>query len=310
MKLTKTSSANSTSTFPRREFASARVVLLVLVVFALGLGGGAFFYSRSMRPAKVDGLPALSAATVTTLKSLEAPVELRFYSLLPSGSDAALQPFADRVEQLLAAYKRDAGGKLTFNRQTAVSDETAKAAGKDGVKAFNLEKGDACYLGIAISQGKQREALAQISPDWEAALESDLTRAIARVQSAQPPVVVTTEARKTAAAADEAVKSLIPNPAAVALEDGARQIREVSLKEFRDAMTSLEGRIKEAEDKIVQAQQSGAQPELQAARKLLQEAQAERAAKLQQVGEEAMARVAAWERLKKSTTAPAANPQQ
>ncbi len=285
------------------ERAGARAILLVLVVLALGLGG-ALFYNHSLHRGTPDELPKLSDATKAVLQSLDAPVELRFYSLL-APPDATLPAFADRVERLLSAYEREAGGKLTFSRQAAMSDATANAAAKDGVKAFNLEKGDACFLGIAVVQANHREALAQLSPDWEPALESDLTRALVRVLS-KPPVVIPAETVKNAAAADEAVKTMIPNVAAVSLEDGSRQIRDTSLKEFRDTMTELEGRVKEAEQRIEQTQASGSEAEQQAARKQLQDVQKERAAKLQQIAEQAMARVAAWERLKKIPAPPAA----
>lgn len=304
------SSPNRPSKFPTAtrlcERAGVRTFLLVLVVFVLGLGGGAFFYRHSLQRSTPDEGPTLSDATKAVLQSLDAPVELRFYSLLAS-SDVALPAFADRVERLLSAYEREAGGKLTFSRQAALSDAAAKAAAKDGVKAFNLEKGDACFLGIAVVQANHQEALAQLSPEWESALESDLTRALVRGLNAKPPVVASAESVKTAAAADEALKSLIPDAAAVSLEDGSRQLREASLKEFRDTMTELEGRLKEAEQQIEQTQKSGTEAEQQAAKKLLQNAQAARAAKLQQVAEQAMARVAAWERLKKATVPPAAS---
>ena len=287
-----------------RERAGVRIVLLVLVVFVLGLGGGAFFYRHSLQRGTPDDGPALSDATKAVLQSLDAPVELRFYSLL-APPDAALPAFADRVERLLSAYERAAGGKLTFSRQAAMSDAAANAAAKDGVKAFNLEQGEACFLGIAVVQGKHQEALARLSPDWEPALESDLTRALVRVLSAKPPLVVPAETLKTAAAADDAVKGLIPDAAAVSLEDGSRQLRETSLKEFRETMAELEIRVREAEQRIEQTQKSGTDAEQQAARQQLKEVQAERAAKLQQIAEQSMARVAAWERLKNTTTPPA-----
>ena len=292
------------------EHASARTPLLLLVVFVLGLGGGAFFYSRTLSrgPETLVGgeEPALSDATKAVLKHLNAPVELRFYALLaPSNTADALPAFAERVGQLLSAYQREAGGKLTVTRQTSPSDSAAQAATRDGLKVFNLDQGDACFLGIAVVQNTHKEALAQLSPAWEAALESDLTRALVRVASAQPPAPVSAESAQTDLAATTAVNSSIPDPASVPLEEGTRRLRETALKEFQAAVKEMESQLQEAQKQLAQSQKEGSEAEQQAARQHLQQVQTEQTRKVQEIAAQAQAQIAAWGRLKGTATQPA-----
>ena len=299
--------AGFTSTTPTSERASVRTILLLLVVFALGLGGGVFLYRPTVRPVAGEGARALSDATKTVLSNLNSPVELRFYALLdPASASDSLPAFAGRVGQLLSAYQREAGGKITVSQQTSPSDSAATAAARDGLRAFNLDQGDACFLGITVVQNAQKESLAQLSPEWEAALESDLTRAIVRVLSAQPSAPVSAETAQSELAATEAVKSAIPNLPSVPLEEGTRRLRETALKDFQAAVKEMESQVKEAKQRLDQAQNGGSEAEQQAARQHLQQVQTEQTRKIQQVAGQAQAQIAAWERLKGAATQPAA----
>ncbi len=159
-----------------------RTLLLVLVGFLLGLALGAYWYHRAANhplPNVGEIDPELAGITKTILKTLETPVEIHYYSLLdPASTSDSLRAFAERVDQLLSKYERGAGGKIILTRYTKRADAVSASAA--GVRAFNLAKGEPCFLGVAVACNDQKETMGQLSPEWEAALEPDLTRAIAR----------------------------------------------------------------------------------------------------------------------------------
>ena len=285
------------------EQAQARILLLVLVCFLLGLAVGAYWYYRAAHRNSTNAGEAgskLAESTKAVLKTLDAPVEIRFYSLLdPASTSDALRAFAGRVDQLLSEYEQEAGGKIKVARHTTSLDADARAASADGVKAFNLDKGDACFLGVAIVCNDQRETMGQLSPEWEAALESDLSRAIARVAAAK---TATKFAAASAAPADAAViaevKRSIPNLDSVSLADGKQILRVAALKEIMVATEEMQRRVKEAQQRISQAQTNGSEAEQQAALKQLQQVQAEQTEKLKQVAARSQAQIQALEQIK------------
>jgi hypothetical protein len=284
------------------EAAQARTLLLVLVCFLLGLGVGAFWYYRAAHrnPANVGETGSvLSESSRTILKTLASPVELRFYALLdPASTSEDLRNFAGRVDQMLSEYEQEAGGKIKVTRHTAQAD--ASAASSDGIKAFNLAQGDACFLGVAIICNTQKETLGQLSPDWETALESDLSRAIARVSAAKPAARSATASTATIdAAAVAEVKRAIPNVETVSLAEGTQTLRVTALKEIIEATEEMQQRIKEAQQRIGQAQTNGTEVEQQTAVKQLQQVQAEQTEKLKDISAKLQDQIQALEQMKR-----------
>jgi len=280
--------------------SSARTLLLVFVCFLLGLAVGAY-RSTNRHPPTVDETAAsLSEGTKAVLKTLASPVEIRFYSLLdPASTSDSLRAFAERVDQLTSDYEREAGGKIKVVHQTTRSDSAAQAAAADGIKAFNLDKGDACFLGIAVIGKDQKETLAQLSPEWESALESDLSRAIARVSTPKPAVnsaVANAAPINTGVAAE--VRRIIPNLDSVSLADGKQTRRVVAFKEILEATEAMQRRVKQAEQQISQAQTNGSEAEQQAAMKQLQQVQAEQTQKLKEISAKLQDQITALEKLK------------
>jgi ABC-type uncharacterized transport system involved in gliding motility auxiliary subunit len=159
-------------------------VILLLANFVLGA-----------LPARIDltqgGLFTLSDGTREVLKKLESPVKLRLYF---SQSDAsvplAIKAYGRHVEDLLAEYRRAAGGKLVVEKLDPQPDSDAEdAATLEGVEAQVTPGGDKFYLGLSVSYVDQKVALPALSPERERLLEYDLTRAIARATSPGKPVV-------------------------------------------------------------------------------------------------------------------------
>lgn len=285
---------------------SARVstALLVLVCFFLGVGVAVWYFraaNRNTAPAaESTGGLGLSASTKAVLDSMASPVEIRFYSLLdPVTTSDSLRAFAERVNQLLSEYDQEAAGKIKVVRQTTRSDTAVSAASADGVKAFNLNRGEVCFLGLAISCDDRKETMSQLSPEWETALEPDLSRAIARVAA---PKTVTRSAATSAATVDTAaiaeVKRAIPNLDTVSLEDGTQTLRVAALKEFVAATEAMDQEVKAAEERIRRAQNGGSTSDQQAAVKQLQQVQAEHTEKLKAITARLQDQIAALQELK------------
>jgi ABC-type uncharacterized transport system len=286
-----------------RERGRAGIIVLVLISFVLGLAASAFYFRGSSRQsnAQVDGRQpdGLSEGTMAVLKGLKSQVQIRFYSILdPASTSDALKTYAVRVDQLLSDYQGEAGGKIKVVRYNSMSDASADAAFADGITPFNMDKGNACYLGIAISYEGQKESLSRLLPDWEQALESDLSRAIVRVSSTIPTTKsATANALPDKAVVDE-VKRAIPNLGSVSLERGTEILREAAVREFATAASQMEAQLKEAQQRLTEAQNGKSEGAQQAAMKNLQQIQAGQMDKIKQIAARLQDQIAALQRLK------------
>ncbi len=292
---------------PRRDRScqgNARVFSLLLgsLLLAGAVSGFWLYHSRPARANRgaggaFDHNTALSAATLSVLKHLDKPLQIRFYCSVDAGSASApVQALGGRVEQLLAAYERAAGGKISVSWFNSPTNFDTYAAASDGMKPFT-EKGTEFVLGIALVEGDKKESLSQLSPDWEQALEPDLTRAIVRLNDAnhlQPAAAVAANS-----ATLEEIKHALPNLNAVSVEDGTRTLREAALKDFKAATSQYDAQIKEAEQRITDAQNKS-ETEQQAALKHLLDVQAEQVQKLKDIAARSKAQVEAFQQLKQT----------
>jgi len=287
--------------------AGVRTLIVAGLCLFIGLGLGALWHSRRAHRTAVNteeeaagqNVGTLSAGTTAVLQGLKAPVQIRFYALL----DAATVPedvtrFAGRVEELLAAYQRESGGKLTVTRLRSRSDVSAAAA--DGMKPFNLDKGDVSYLGMTVVQGGRKESILRLFPEWEQALESDVSRAIGRVLGPSAPVSPMAAALPVDPAILADVKRQIPNFASVSLEEGSQILREAALKDLQAALGQTLGQLKEAEQRVTQMEEAKSETGKQEALKDLQRLQAEQATKLGEFTRKSSAQIDALRQLKES----------
>jgi len=183
-------------------------------------------------------------------------LEIRFYSVLdPSSVTDSVTAFASRVDQLLSAYQQAAGGKINLTGIDSRSRLNPNGARADGVQAFNLDKGEACYLGVALAFKGRKETLPYLSPEWEQAVEPDLTRAIIRlIEGPRPAATAALAPLEINTNAVKEVKALIPNLGTVSVEEGTRILRAAALKDFAAAAKEMETQVKEAERRVTQAQ--------------------------------------------------------
>ncbi len=152
-------------------------------------------YLLSRQPLKLDltegSVQTLSAGTKKMLRGLESPVKLKLYvSRGEQAMPVQLRSFAQRVEDLAREFKSVAGGNLTIEMYNPKPDsEDEDAAQLDGIEPQRLSSGEQFYLGLAVSQLDRKQAIPAVSPQRERLLEYDLARAIARVASAERPVL-------------------------------------------------------------------------------------------------------------------------
>jgi ABC-type uncharacterized transport system involved in gliding motility auxiliary subunit len=133
----------------------------------------------------------LSPGTKAILSKLEAPVRIRFY--YTQGSNAVpvgLKTFAQRVEDLLAEYRRAGNGKVIIDRFNPEPDSDAEdSAALDNVEGQMTNTGEKFYLGLSVSFLDQKASIPVLSPDRERLLEYDITRAIAQVAATKKAVI-------------------------------------------------------------------------------------------------------------------------
>jgi hypothetical protein len=241
---------------PAKRSGRARIGLLALAVVFAVLGGIGFQYYHSVqarRAADAKAAVALSGSTTTVLNGLRSPVEIRFYSLLdPASTPDALRAYAKRVDAVLAEYERAGNGNIRVVRYDALTDANANAATADGIHSFNREKGEACYLGIAASSDGQTKSIAELSPDWEQALESDLSRVVAQVNETKAPAAAPGNVSAGELAAAEQANQANPALASASLSDGTQMLRDAALAEFKKAVAEMQERTQQAEQSVSQ----------------------------------------------------------
>jgi hypothetical protein len=291
----------------RLERAEVRIILLVLASLLLGAAVGAYWAYRPplASPAgpedkSLNQTGALSESSKAVLSRLASPVEIRFYSVLdPARSADSLRGFAGRVEQLLAVFQREANGKLTVTHSNSQAYANLKAAQGDGIKPFDEDKGEPSYLGIAVINKEQKTSLPQLSPEWEAALEYDIARAILSTINIDAPVSASLAmAPKVDSNSMEEIKRLIPNVESVSLTEATSILREASFKEFAAAANQFQTQLSEAQERLKAAQNGGSEADQQAAIKDLQHVQTEQAARLKEIAAKSQAQVDALKQLK------------
>jgi ABC-type uncharacterized transport system involved in gliding motility auxiliary subunit len=134
----------------------------------------------------------LSQGTRAILQKLDTPIKIRFYCTQgePSAETVFLRNYAKHVEDLLAEYKQAAKGKVTIEKYDPQPDSDAEDSARlDGVEGQMLRNGEKFYLGLAVAQLDEKQAIPFLDPNRERLLEYDLSRAITRVGTPDKPVV-------------------------------------------------------------------------------------------------------------------------
>ncbi|NNC90500.1 MAG: hypothetical protein HKN82_18755 [Akkermansiaceae bacterium] len=136
----------------------------------------------------------LSQGTREILKSLDAPVVIRYYATRKSEAMSRdLKLYMRKVDDLLQTYQTLAGGQLRVERLDPQPDTDAEdSANLDGMRGERIIDGtyeENIYHGIAISSLDQTQTIPFLDPRSETRLEYELSRAIAQVSQPKKPVV-------------------------------------------------------------------------------------------------------------------------
>ncbi len=138
-----------------------------------------------------DQLYTLSADTKAVLRAMKQPIEARLYlSREAFREDPLMRGYSQRLSDLLSIYAGEANGliKLTLVDPTPFSareDEALKA----GLTPIPGPRPDdaAAYLGLVIRSPYGRDVVLPLfNPSDEASLEYRLTRALTKLQEAEP----------------------------------------------------------------------------------------------------------------------------
>jgi ABC-type uncharacterized transport system len=248
-----------------------------------------------------NGLPGQNATTLPgdildQLRQLSTPVQIQFYSVLPPGGvSESVQNFSQRVDGLLTAFQNANAAEIHVSRNVSPAETNADAAATSGLRPFNLEKGEACYLGVSVASGGRTESLPQLQPEWAPALPYDLARAILHVATLPP---VPAKAAPLMSGITNEILRLIPNFQTATPAEADRILHDNFLKQCAQAGTEMEAQINAAAQAVVQAQKSGSPAELATARKHLSQVQLEQTEKLQEIGAHLQLQLAAFQQMK------------
>ncbi|MFO1487669.1 MAG: Gldg family protein [Verrucomicrobiota bacterium] len=294
----------STNRKPQSQRGGARTAAILLTCAALA-GGGFWYYRHQQTPpattaADEPQFENLSASTQAVLDALNAPVQIRFYALLDAASvPESVRDFAGRVEKLLAAYEHQGHEQVTVVIHNRRSDLAQDAARADGISAFNSDKGDSCYLGLAVTQGDRRETFPRLQPEWEQALEFDLSRALAKLTTTTATVAATPRPAVNETVSVNDLKQALPNMATLSVEEGTRALRETALAEFKKTADEMGAQVKQAQERLAAAQNGQSDEEKQAAMKELQRVQQQHTEKLKEISARLQAQLATLQQIKK-----------
>jgi hypothetical protein len=242
----------------------------------------------------------LSASTLAVLKNLNSPIEIRFYAPLgQTDVPDSIAAFAARVDRMLSEYERASGGKLSIVRSNPQLNPADRAkAEADGIRPVSFDETGLYYLGLTVTRDRQKESISGLSPEWEGAVELDLSRAIARATNVRATgVQVVNTSEPAIAAAEEAVRS-DPRLTAVSLEEGTRILREAALAEFKTAAEEMQSKIAQTRQQIVDAQAANPAGDPAVVRKQLDQLQNEQMQKLKEIAARLQYQIAALERSK------------
>lgn len=176
----------------RVMYSGAGLLLIALAVVAFNALSSLVFTNARLDLTE-QKLYTISEGTETILDSLQEPIELQFfYSDNATKELVALRNYARRVEELLRAYERQAGGKLNLKviDPEPFSEEEDRAA-ELGLQAVPLNQGgDKVYFGLAGTRADgQTQSIPFFPLDQEEFLEYELSRLVQSLASAQMPVV-------------------------------------------------------------------------------------------------------------------------
>ena len=207
-----------------------------LLAIALAFVAFNLLSSQTITQARLDlteqQLYSMSDGIRRIIDGLKEPVKLDFYFSDKAAKDLApLRNYARRVEEMLRAYEREAGGKIRLQviDPEPFSEEEDQAA-ESGLQAVPLNQaGDQLYFGLVGKSGaNNQQVIAFFSLDQEEFLEYELSRLLQGLSSPQHPVVGLLSALPMNGGFDPQTRQ--PTSAWMVLEEIRQQFQVESLK--------------------------------------------------------------------------------
>jgi len=169
-------------------YSTIGIAAVALIVIALNLIAARV---RQRIDLTAENAYTLSPGTRAILAKVDTPIQIRFYCTKnPSTMPVFLSTYAQRVDDLLGEYRQASKGKIDVQRLNPEPDSDAEDSARlDGVEGQQTRTGEKVYLGLSVGMLDQKQALSFLAPDRERLLEYDISRAIARVMTAEKPVI-------------------------------------------------------------------------------------------------------------------------
>ncbi|MGL4315836.1 MAG: GldG family protein [Pseudomonas sp.] len=173
-------------------YSGAGLLLVALAFLAFNL-----FSGLALTNARLDlteqKLYTISEGTKQILGEIEEPIDLYFFYSDKSARDlAVLRNYAGRVEEMLKAYERQAGGKIKLHiiDPEPFSEEEDKAA-SFGLQAVPASQGgEQIYFGLAGTNGQDGKQIIPFFPlDKEEFLEYQISQLVQGLAKPQRPVI-------------------------------------------------------------------------------------------------------------------------
>jgi ABC-type uncharacterized transport system involved in gliding motility auxiliary subunit len=167
-------------------FSAGGLILLLLILVLLN-----FLLARvNLRwDATEDRLYSLSDSTREILTGLKQDVAVKvFYSQEIVNTPVQIKTYASRLLDFLAEYSFESGGRVSVEIFDPRPDsEEEEWAQKYAIRGLDLPTGETLYFGLVATAADQEETIPFLDPSREENLEYDITRIIARVQTAKKP---------------------------------------------------------------------------------------------------------------------------
>lgn len=170
-------------------YSTVGILAMAVILIGFNVITGAFKKRVDLTEEKAY---TLSAGTKAILAKLDAPVKIRFYCTQSEQSTPEtvfLKSYARRVEDLLEEFRQAGHGKVIIEKFNPLPDSDAEDKARfDGIEPEQLGTGEPFYLGLAVSQLDEKQAV-PLPPNRERLLEYDVARAISRVENPAKPVI-------------------------------------------------------------------------------------------------------------------------
>ena len=151
-------------------------------------------------------------------------------------------------------------------------------------------------ISLVVATADQKETMSRLTPDWEPALEADLSRAIAKVQSQPRPTTTTVDPATVAE-----VRKRVPDVDSLSLKEATQKLRATAFQEFQATVNEMSPKITDAQQRIQDLETNGSEAEQVAARQRLRELQKQQTDRLQEITQQLSQEIEALQRLKETS---------